>query len=515
MDRGARSFALSLVLFLGVSELVAREPALVPDEIAPGVHILSSAHKMGAANMGWIELEDTVFLIDAGHPDHLPKLRQLIQKTTGKPIGRVLLTHAREAQIQSAKELASGGATILGHTKTLAALGEALPQTIKTVAIENSNTLREDGFEIVIRSLGHAAGPGNLTAALKKHRVLFAGELIQAAKPDFTRARTERWIAALEDLNATTYDHVVPGFGSPGTGELVEQQGRYVRELRRQVCYMVSQMKPGDFVCKEIRRLGLPGPLLHWKPYDDPNDGDILHLYGELTVPNAPFRTEPFDPADRRPRALCVTGDRVHYPAHIEDGLKSAFDAARMNARIAFDPRALSAENLAQVDLFVVLRDGTIWPESMTDSAHWLKKNQVDALRTFIEGGGGFLSLHNSTALWRDDYVELLGGKYDGHGPLERFRVRVTDKTHPITRSVEDFEVADEQHWPIVDTGRVRTFLGNINEDGRAGVAGFEHELGKGRICYLAPGHTREAMEHPMFQRLMANAMRWCVRREP
>jgi hypothetical protein len=236
-------------------------------------------------------------------------------------------------------------------------------------------------------------------------------------------------------------------------------------------------------------------------------------MFGELTVPVAPFGVRPFKDTDRRPRALCVMGDRVHYPAHIEDGLNRAFEAAQINARIAFDPRSLSAQNLAEVDLFVILRDGTIWPDNMTDQAHWLQKEQVDALREFIRKGGGFLALHNSTALWRDDYVELLGGKYDGHGPLERFRVHVTDRKHPITQGIGDFEVADEQHWPIVDTERVHQFLGNINEDGRAGVAGFEHELDKGRICYLAPGHTREAMEHPMFQKLMRNAMRWCVRR--
>jgi hypothetical protein len=134
---------------------------------------------------------------------------------------------------------------------------------------------------------------------------------------------------------------VVPGFGTPGGQGLVSRQLRYVVELRRQVCYLVAQMKPVDFVADEILRLGMPGPLLNWKPYDNPKKEDVEHLYKELTLPTAPFGVRPFSDNDKRPKALCVIGDRVHYPTHIEEGLTRAFDSAGVDARIAFDPRTL------------------------------------------------------------------------------------------------------------------------------------------------------------------------------
>jgi hypothetical protein len=34
----------------------------------------------------------------------------------------------------------------------------------------------------------------------------------------------------------------------------------------------------------------------------------------------------------------------------------------------------------------------------------------------------------------------------------------------------------------------------------------------QGRFCYLAPGHTPDALGHPMMQRMIRNAMNWLVK---
>ena len=142
--------------------------------------------------------------------------------------------------------------------------------------------------------------------------------------------------------------------------------------------------------------------------------------------------------------------------------------------------------------------------------------DQERAIVDFVEGGGGLLALHNATGLYPEGgpYLNLLGGTYDGHGPLERFRVMVTDPLHPITRGVVEYEVADEQHTPIPDRHKVNIFLESLSAEGVVAAAGWAYEVGKGRVCYLANGHTRESLLHPMVQRLMQNAMRWCVRRD-
>jgi len=141
---------------------------------------------------------------------------------------------------------------------------------------------------------------------------------------------------------------------------------------------------------------------------------------------------------------------------------------------------------------------------------------QERAVVEFVERGGSFLNLHNSMGLYPDDgpYLKLVGGRYIGHGPLERFRVEVVDPQHPITRGVEDFSVADEQHTPPCDETKVHVLLRNRSDTGQTAAAGWAYEPGRGRLCHLANGHTRESLAHPMYQRLMCNAVEWCLRRE-
>ena len=85
----------------------------------------------------------------------------------------------------------------------------------------------------------------------------------------------------------------------------------------------------------------------------------------------------------------------------------------------------------------------------------------------------------------------------------------------PIQPGVTNFFTADEQHTPPCDTNKVHLLLMNRSDDGKTvAAAGWAYEPGQGRLCYLANGHTREALNHPMFQRLLRNAVNWCLKRE-
>src|SRR5262249_4112798 len=146
----------------------------------------------------------------------------------------------------------------------------------------------------------------------------------------------------------------------------------------------------------------------------------------------------------------------------------------------------------------------------------WMTPEQEKAVVDFVEGGGGFLNLHNALGLYPEggQYLKLAGGPYPGHRPLEPFRVEVVDADHPITHGVTAFTVADEQHAPEYDRDKVHLLLRARSDDGKETAAGWACEPGRGRLCHLAPGHTREALLQPMYQRLLRNAVRWCLRLE-
>jgi type 1 glutamine amidotransferase len=325
---------------------------------------------------------------------------------------------------------------------------------------------------------------------------------------------------------------VVPGFGGIGGPELLRRQKDFLIELRRRVSYLITQSKPRDFVLDRLKlHSGVPvSPILSpWFPYGTPRVKDIEHLYDELTVPMSPYNSHPFDEEDGRPRALALIGDRVHDPAHMEEYLGRAFSDAGVAVRLgrafsdagvavrfAFDVRTLSAENLKQVHIFCILRDGVHWPEGINKRSIWMTPDQEKALVDFVNSGGALIGLHNCPGLYPKGgpYLELLAGTFKGHGPLERFRVKVHDTDHPITRGVESFEVADEQHTPVPNLDKVHIFLKSYSERGVEGTAGWAYDVGKGRVCYLAHGHTRESLAHPMAQLLMRNAINWCLKRE-
>ena len=217
----------------------------------------------------------------------------------------------------------------------------------------------------------------------------------------------------------------------------------------------------------------------------------------------------------KRPRTLALIGDRYHSPVYIRDGLAPAF--LRENIPVTFieNVQALNADSLEDFELLVILRDGMNWPNGYDkEPVKWMTDVQQQAIWDFVNGGGGFLPLHNAQGIYPPDglYYKLLGGDYGGHPDPAVFTVRVENKDHPVTAGVEDYEIYDEQHMVKYYLDRDHQLLRSIARDNQAAAAGWWREVGKGRLVYLSMGHTPEGLGHPMTQRLIRNALRWCLR---
>lgn len=217
----------------------------------------------------------------------------------------------------------------------------------------------------------------------------------------------------------------------------------------------------------------------------------------------------------KRPRALALIGDRYHSPVYIRDNLAPAF--LRENIPVTFieNVEALSAESLKDYQLLVILRDGMNWPNGYAQPAvKWMTDAQQQAIWDFVHNGGGFLALHNAQGIYPPGglYYKLFGGDYGGHPKPYVYTVRIESKDHPVTAGVEDFEIFDEQHTVKYYLDREHLLLRSIARDNLASEAGWWREMGLGRFCYLAPGHTPEALSHPMMQRLIRNSLTWLLK---
>ena len=184
----------------------------------------------------------------------------------------------------------------------------------------------------------------------------------------------------------------------------------------------------------------LPADCFAWTPYGNPTAEDIEHVYRELTVPIAPFHGRVPAASDSRPHALVLIGDQPHEPGHIEEGLQPVFDATGVIPHFTVDVNALSAENLAKVQLLVILRDGLMRPQR-DDRTHfiWMKPEQERAVVAFVEGGGGFLNLHNAMGLYPANGPYLQPGGRPVHRPWAARAVpgrdrRLSPSGHPRRR---------------------------------------------------------------------------------
>jgi type 1 glutamine amidotransferase len=213
----------------------------------------------------------------------------------------------------------------------------------------------------------------------------------------------------------------------------------------------------------------------------------------------------------------------------------------------------MNAENLAGYKLLIVFRDGMLWPDGYPDensnaawagrrgdtklvseppvAAHpsqpmyWIQPHQGKAVKDFVSNGGGVLFYHNVTYIspHNDDFRDVLGAVTENHPPIRKFKVKVVNADHPITRGVSDFVVTDEQHFMIYQKDPKYLLLQSVNEDGltftnqgsnlgTTAAAGWAYDYGKGRVCYLAPGHLLTDLWNPEYEKLQKNAVKWLLR---
>jgi hypothetical protein len=256
--------------------------------------------------------------------------------------------------------------------------------------------------------------------------------------------------------------------------------------------------------------------------------------------------------AAKKATAFALIGDRYHNSDYIRVGLTRTV-AKELGVTIDFtdETSLLNAETLDGYQVLIVLRDGMIWPDgyggdessnaawaatgkpklvfdpplppARAQSQFWMKPEQGKAVRQFVEAGGAALFLHNTThvGLTDPDFRHVLGAAYTGHPPIRTFKVKVTNTDHPITRGVKDFVVTDEQHYMTYDKDPKLLFLQTVNEDGltyqsygATAPGGWAYDYGKGRVCYMSPGHMLSDLWNPEYVKLQHNAVRWVMRQK-
>ena len=143
------------------------------------------------------------------------------------------------------------------------------------------------------------------------------------------------------------------------------------------------------------------------------------------------------------------------------------------------------------------------------------------ALRTFVEGGGGFVGVHAAADTEYDWpwYRTLVGAYFDNHPPTQQATVVVADAGHAATQDLPARWVRTDE-WYAFDARPqgVRVLLRLDESTYEGGTMGDDHPIawahtvGQGRSVYTAMGHTAESYAEPLFRGHLAGAVCWAAR---
>jgi len=138
-----------------------------------------------------------------------------------------------------------------------------------------------------------------------------------------------------------------------------------------------------------------------------------------------------------------------------------------------------------------------------------LDGERAKGLFAFVKKGGGFVAIHSAADSFRGNrlYVDMLNGEFLSHPEKHTFGLHVSDKKHYITSRMHDFNLFDEMyHLQNHDPSRANVLV-TTRWRGKDIPMLYEKKYGKGRVVYVASGHTKEAWNHPEFQKILIRSI--------
>ena len=142
-----------------------------------------------------------------------------------------------------------------------------------------------------------------------------------------------------------------------------------------------------------------------------------------------------------------------------------------------------------------------------------------------LKAGKGLVVLHHAYCSYQSwpEYQKIIGGRYlqnawtDDEGvsyPAStyehdvRFRVKVADAEHPITKDIQDFDILDETYANgYVDSG-VHILLTTDEPSCTPSVA-WTNRYGNSKVVTILLGHDNQAWTNPNFEKLLTQAILW------
>ncbi|WP_246738174.1 ThuA domain-containing protein [Bradyrhizobium sp. CCBAU 051011] len=182
------------------------------------------------------------------------------------------------------------------------------------------------------------------------------------------------------------------------------------------------------------------------------------------------------------------------------------------------DTSEFSAENLQRYAAVMFYTSGEL-P---------MNGDQKAALLTFVRSGRGFLGIHSATDTFYawPDYLDLVGGYFNGHPWHQAVTIEVADPSDPLVAFLGNSLKVEDEIYQIRDFddrgSRVLLRLDPSSVDlGKTGVhrrsygwpLAWKRSYGEGRVFYTALGHEASVWRDARYQQILTNAILWSMRK--
>ena len=179
-----------------------------------------------------------------------------------------------------------------------------------------------------------------------------------------------------------------------------------------------------------------------------------------------------------------------HKPPEMAEIFKKMFAENGIDAKVFEGLESFSVENdLESFDLIILLWGGFVEID--------FTKEQFALLSDAVNNGAGFAGCHATCDSFRHNlpYQALTGGHFVKHTPgLKEAHVKITDKSHVITKGVQDFVTTDEIYYLLIDpANKILATAVYPDSDTFMPIAWVKNR-GKGRVYYCSLGHTMERL---------------------
>jgi type 1 glutamine amidotransferase len=189
-----------------------------------------------------------------------------------------------------------------------------------------------------------------------------------------------------------------------------------------------------------------------------------------------------------------------HDSARFAPMLRDALKPDNIDIVYTADPNDLTPANLAKYDALMIYANHTnITPD------------QEKALLDYVAGGKGFLPIHSASFCFQNSpaYIALVGAQFQKHGTGE-FTAEIVKPDHPVMAGMTPFLAWDETYVHTKHNPDRTVLMERVDAAGREPWT-WVRTHGKGRVFYTASGHDERVWGHPMFQRLIRNAVVWAA----